>query len=119
MLEPKITSPSRRRIHTEPATAPSLPAGIVATPQAERSGFTLSRELPSIAAAMVAPIVLAARLSGSASRWPWERVRSAAGLEGVRIHDVRHTFASFGAGASLGLPRLRRGAEVERLAPGL
>ena len=28
----------------------------------------------------------------------------AAGLDGVRIHDLRHSFASFGAGASLGLP---------------
>ncbi len=27
-----------------------------------------------------------------------------AGLEGVRLHDLRHTFASIGAGASLGLP---------------
>jgi hypothetical protein len=25
-------------------------------------------------------------------------------LEGVRLHDLRHSFASFGAGASLGLP---------------
>ena len=31
-------------------------------------------------------------------------VSRAAGLEGVRIHDLRHSFASFGAGASLGLP---------------
>jgi integrase len=35
---------------------------------------------------------------------PWERVRRAAGLEDVRIHDLRHSFASFGAGASFGLP---------------
>ena len=28
----------------------------------------------------------------------------AAKLDGVRIHDLRHSFASFGAGASLGLP---------------
>ena len=35
---------------------------------------------------------------------PWRAVREAAGLEGVRIHDLRHSFASFGAGASLGLP---------------
>jgi integrase len=35
---------------------------------------------------------------------PWERVRRAAGLEALRIHDLRHSFASFGAGASLGLP---------------
>src|SRR5262249_14425964 len=27
-----------------------------------------------------------------------------AGLRGVRIHDLRHTHASFGAGAGLGLP---------------
>jgi integrase len=35
---------------------------------------------------------------------PWAAVTTAAGLEGVRIHDLRHSFASIGAGASLGLP---------------
>lgn len=35
---------------------------------------------------------------------PWAAVKRAAGLEGVRLHDLRHSFASFGAGASLGLP---------------
>ena len=35
---------------------------------------------------------------------PWDLVCSRAGLEGVRLHDLRHTFASIGAGASLGLP---------------
>jgi integrase len=35
---------------------------------------------------------------------PWAAVSRAAGLDGVRIHDLRHSFASFGAGASLGLP---------------
>jgi integrase len=35
---------------------------------------------------------------------PWARVRLAAGLDDLRIHDLRHSFASFGAGASLGLP---------------
>ena len=35
---------------------------------------------------------------------PWRAVRKAANLDGVRIHDLRHSFASFGAGASLGLP---------------
>jgi integrase len=28
---------------------------------------------------------------------PWERIRSAAGLNDVRIHDLRHAFASIGA----------------------
>jgi integrase len=35
---------------------------------------------------------------------PWRAVRRAANLDRVRIHDLRHSFASFGAGASLGLP---------------
>jgi integrase len=35
---------------------------------------------------------------------PWRAVRNTARLDGVRIHDLRHSFASFGAGASLGLP---------------
>jgi integrase len=35
---------------------------------------------------------------------PWQAIQRYAGLEGVRIHDLRHTFASIGAGASLGLP---------------
>jgi integrase len=35
---------------------------------------------------------------------PWEAVAKRAGLSGVRLHDLRHTYASFGAGGGLGLP---------------
>jgi integrase len=35
---------------------------------------------------------------------PWEAICEVAKLKGVRLNDLRHTFASFGAGASLGLP---------------
>ena len=35
---------------------------------------------------------------------PWAAIKCSARLEGVRIHDLRHTFASFGAGAAIGLP---------------
>ncbi len=35
---------------------------------------------------------------------PWEAVAKRAGLDGVRLHDLRHTYASFGAGGGLGLP---------------
>jgi integrase len=35
---------------------------------------------------------------------PWRAIRKAAELNDLRIHDLRHSFASVGAGASLGLP---------------
>jgi integrase len=35
---------------------------------------------------------------------PWRLVSTRAGLDGVRLHDLRHTHASVGAGAGLGLP---------------
>ena len=35
---------------------------------------------------------------------PWKAVAKRATLTGVRIHDLRHTHASVGAGAGLGLP---------------
>ena len=35
---------------------------------------------------------------------PWAALTRRAGLSGLRLHDLRHSFASFGAGAGLGLP---------------
>jgi integrase len=35
---------------------------------------------------------------------PWDLVTAYARLEGLRLHDLRHTHASIGAGAGLGLP---------------
>ncbi len=34
----------------------------------------------------------------------WQRIRKLAKLEDVRLHDLRHSFASVGAGAGLSLP---------------
>ncbi len=34
----------------------------------------------------------------------WERIRSQAGLDDLRLHDLRHTFASIGVNAGLSLP---------------
>jgi len=34
----------------------------------------------------------------------WSRVRTAAGLADVRLHDLRHSFASVGAAGGLSLP---------------
>ena len=39
---------------------------------------------------------------------PWNAVTRRAGLSGVRLHDLRHTYASFGAGSGLGLPIIGR-----------
>jgi integrase len=53
------------------------------------------------------PHIIAGALEGAPRadlNKPWRAVRRAANLEGVRIHDLRHSFASFGAAASLGLP---------------
>jgi len=35
---------------------------------------------------------------------PWQRIRKRAGLEGVRLHDLRHSFASVGAAGGASLP---------------
>jgi integrase len=53
------------------------------------------------------PYVIAGARDGaprSDLKKPWGALIRAANLRGVRIHDLRHSFASFGAGASLGLP---------------
>lgn len=39
---------------------------------------------------------------------PWEAVTKRANLVGVRIHDLRHTYASFGAAGGMGLPIIGR-----------
>ena len=55
--------------------------------------------------------VIAGRIAGNEGEKPradlnrpWHSIAKRAGLEGLRIHDLRHTHASFGAGAGLGLP---------------
>jgi integrase len=53
------------------------------------------------------PHIIAGALEGAPRadlNKPWRAVRAAANLDGLRLHDLRHSFASFGAGASLGLP---------------
>jgi integrase len=37
---------------------------------------------------------------------PWQRVREQAGLPDVRLHDLRHSFASLGIAAGLSLPEV-------------
>ena len=37
---------------------------------------------------------------------PWQRIRKRAGLEDVRLHDLRHSFASVAASGGLSLPMI-------------
>jgi integrase len=39
---------------------------------------------------------------------PWFRIRTNAGLPGLRIHDLRHSFASTAAGMNMSLPMIGR-----------
>jgi integrase len=61
--------------------------------------------LPHAARAVIAslprlqdnPYVIAGKVAGKYAtdlQHPWRRIRALAGLEGVRIHDLRHTYAS-------------------------
>jgi len=53
------------------------------------------------------PWVIAGRDQGKPLvnlRKPWHRIRERAGLGGVRLHDLRHSFASVGAAGGLSLP---------------
>jgi integrase len=37
---------------------------------------------------------------------PWRKLRKQAGLDDLRIHDLRHSFASFGVSAGMSLPMI-------------
>jgi integrase len=68
---------------------------------------TVQAVLASIPRVKGNPHIIAGALEGAPradSNKPWRAVCKAAKLDGLRIHDLRHSFASFGAAASLGLP---------------
>jgi len=61
-------------------------------------------DLPRIAGNpyVIAGAKPAAALSGIQK--PWREIRRAAGLDGLRLHDLRHAFASIAAASGMGLP---------------
>jgi integrase len=53
------------------------------------------------------PHVIAGQKAGAAMvnlEKPWRAIRGAAGLDDVRLHDLRHAFASVAASSGMGLP---------------
>jgi integrase len=64
----------------------------------------LLQELPRIADSPRVIPGMRADSAGPAIDKVWSRVRKAAGLADVRLHDLRHSFASVGAAGGLSLP---------------
>jgi integrase len=50
------------------------------------------------------PYVLGAKRGTTFVEAPWRRIREAAGLDDVHLHDLRHSFASVAAAGGMGLP---------------
>jgi len=70
------------------------------------AALAILRGLPRLPAN---PFVIAGKKEGAYLtdlQHPWQRARKHAGLEDVRIHDLRHTFASGGLAAGEGLPMI-------------
>ncbi len=68
-------------------------------------------ELQTLKEIRVGRYVIAGASAGQKDETPradlqksWRRVCAAAGLKGVKLHDLRHTFASYGAMGGMGLP---------------
>jgi integrase len=83
-----------------PLAAPALAVLAELRTTAERTATDLSRPMPNE--------VFPARRAGKGVaradlKKPWTAIISEAGLEGLRIHDLRHAFASVGASANLSL----------------
>ena len=64
----------------------------------------LLQELPRMADNSLVIPGMRANGAGPAIDKVWSRVRKAAGLANVRLHDLRHSFASVGAAGGLSLP---------------
>jgi integrase len=68
------------------------------------AAIRLLRNMPRMAGN---PFVIAGKNQGARLinlQNPWRRIRTAASLGDVRIHDLRHSFASVAAGAGMSLP---------------
>ena len=66
------------------------------------------------------PRVIAGRKPGSHLtdlQHPWRRIRGRAGLDDVRIHDLRHSFASRALALGEGLPMTHAGPDDRPLRP--
>jgi integrase len=85
--------------------------GLLLLPTSKTGKKTIVLNAPALAVLNALPRTRRYVIAGSSVdsprsdlKKPWKAVAARAGLTGVRIHDLRHTHASVGAGAGLGLP---------------
>jgi integrase len=92
-----------------------LERGLLLLPDSKTGAKSIILNAPALAVLAglkrVGSHVIAGQTAGTAGEKPradlnrpWRSIAKRAGLPGLRIHDLRHTHASFGAGAGLGLP---------------
>ncbi len=92
-----------------------LERGLLLLPDSKTGAKSIILNTPALAVLAglqhVGAYVIAGQSAGTAAdkpradlNRPWRAIAKRAGLAGLRIHDLRHTHASFGAGAGLGLP---------------
>jgi integrase len=92
-----------------------LERGLLLLPDSKTGAKSIILNAPALAVLAglkrVGAHVIAGQSAGTAGEKPradlnrpWRSIARRAGLAGLRIHDLRHTHASFGAGAGLGLP---------------
>ncbi len=85
--------------------------GLLLLPDSKTGRKTITLNAPSLAVLQsldrIGPFVIAGAnpdIPRADLKKPWTAATEAASLPGLRIHDLRHSFASIGAGAGLGLP---------------
>ncbi|MHA6687665.1 tyrosine-type recombinase/integrase [Mesorhizobium sp. A556] len=89
--------------------------GLLLLPDSKTGQKTIILNAPALALLAAAPrlgvYVVASDSAGTEDekpradiKKPWAAITKRAGLGSLRIHDLRHSFASFGAGGGMGLP---------------
>jgi integrase len=96
-----------------------LERGLLLLPESKTGKKTIVLNAPAVAVlsglTRVGSYVIAGDTAGTDHekpradlKRPWAAVAGQAELKGVRLHDLRHNFAAFGAGGGMGLPIIGR-----------